>query len=395
MPQESPPITRYILIGLAFVLVFVGIAYIAYWLSTRDTDVVVTPTPTPVVTNGSGQVANGISPVPPTAPVLPAPIAPPVAPIQPYGYSPYLTPSPTPKRIEKIDGVIVAQDGRGNLLFNNLTHDENFQLKRAQIEADEQIRLAQIRQEMAAAEQQLRSKTLSEQAQADTTRRLAELKNQLALREMDQITDLARLRSQLRLAELEQASRPRAADPRDLALIEAQRQVELQRLRSQQQYQTQYLQAQTQLTSQQLQTNAQLTEAARGREFALTESTRQREFALNQMSLEQKRYYAQLAYQQAVQTNNQKFQLAARQLETNIARAIQAERHQQTLELMSLQARINQDFLILSRDFGFHPGQAYQPLGGYGYGYQPYGTGNVGLGNFFNTFGGGSPYGYR
>lgn len=205
-PTGAYLIVRYILIGLAFVLVFVATAYLVFRLIRRG-PITTNSTPTPTFQPGQP---------PPVAPIVNYPILPnPQLPPRQLQLQLLTEPLTNLPLIKKIEGVIVAQDGRGNLLFDNMTHEEKFQLERAKIEAANRLALAkeQTKAQQEQAKIQLENQRLiNEQAiglsrnelarreaelAASKEQRLAELRSQLLQQQLQNEVEKKRIKSQL------------------------------------------------------------------------------------------------------------------------------------------------------------------------------------------------------
>lgn len=315
-PVESPSIGRYILLGLVFVLLFVGIAYLVYRFSGRGGTPTPSPTPTPIVQNG-GSTAPGIRY--PT--ILPAPQSQPINP-----KSNIYRDAPFPNRTQVVNrnNSTIAQDGRGNLLFDNLTHDENFQLQMARINAD--ARLKQQQDENAT--------TLALQKERDAT--------QLAL---------ARLQADQQKEQLaKQAEAQKAAQEHQQAMAKQQQQNQPSQ-REQYQYQLalERIKGQNQLAQQQVQSASQLKLAQSQQLGQIIQQDQQNTAALAQMTLQQKQQLANLAYSQAVRSGDQQHAIRAMQLQSDLQRLDRAQQYRQTVGLTTLQAQIQENLLILSR----------------------------------------------
>lgn len=329
--QEPIPIGRYIAIGLLFVIFFIGIAYLVFSFTRPDDGIVVVrPTPTPSI-----NFTPGPAPIPAPQPVL---LPPPSIPANLVKDRIFTVPVFNPSKVTTLDGtflneLLVAQDGRGNLLFNNLTHDENFQLQLTRLKTENSEKLARTQNEAQLKELELQFKTR-----------------------------LAQLRTQLQLAKIEVSNRPTFKQER--GLIALQQEIELEQVKEQNKQQQaiklidyagqlalEKERAQNQQASMHTQTNAQV---------ALNEQ--QIKLTLKQMSLTQKRFFAQLAQQRALQMNNQQYALAAARVQADIARAIGSDGHYQQIERINLQAQIDEQLLILSMSLSLAPNFPYNPL---------------------------------
>lgn len=344
MPEttnDNPPIIRYILWGLVFVLIFVGIAYLAYRLSRGGEQVVTQPTPTPTATVPP---STGPNPITQNPYIIPPPVSQPVDP-RPKAEGFLNTPRPVAP-IAKIDGVTVAQDGRGNLLFNNLTHEEFFQLEMARLRANQELALARLQQE-----QQTQAQRQATQAQ------LEQAKLQSNLQAQQSAAQAALQAEAIRAQQQQQA---------------ANQAFQLAQLRSQER---QAIANQTATTTQQLAQNKLQQEtiyyqyAAQANQLATQSNlaAREQELRLTQLSLAEKQQYAALAHERAMQTQSYGYALVAQKLQADLARAQQAAQAHQTAELLRLQAQIEANMLILSRQLTpYTPYAGYSNFGGYG-----------------------------
>jgi hypothetical protein len=326
---NKPPIGRYILIAFIFVLIFIGASYLVYRFTRSNSGGVSTnPTPTPTSTSSSTQAGSAGSSGLHYGTVLPAPSLGPVSPNSRLFIPPTTTSYPIVRT--NIAGYrTIAQDGRGNLLFDNLTHDEFYALERARIDADSRLRLAQ--EDNKGSLDQLR-----EQNASTTRQQLNQQATQLALAKQQLDLELARLQSQLAIAKLQAEKQPTAANQIRLAQIQAQttqKQAQEQRL-------SQEIQSKSELASQTLQSATQLA-------IAKNQSATSLASQAQQLSAAEKQQVAQLAYQKAIQENDHQYALLASQLSGDLTRLEQSDQHRQTLELMQLQASIQEKLLLL------------------------------------------------
>ncbi len=184
-PRNNPPIGRYIFIAFIFVLLFIGTSFLVYRFSRNSAPSSSSINSTPTPATGS---TTGPSYQPPISSgyILPAPRLTPINPIyrtlipNPYTNLPLVKTAP--------DGRTIAQDGNGNLLFDNLTHVENAQLQLARIDSSTRLKSAEQRFQYL-----LRSQELSNQFESQTQKSDREFK--LAAQEMSLIVE--RLEAQI------------------------------------------------------------------------------------------------------------------------------------------------------------------------------------------------------
>ncbi len=373
--NEQPPIGRYILIAIIFVLVFIGLAYLAFRFTTQNNGSVTpvtSPTPSQVVSYGGGST------------ILPAPALPPVSPFRYYTNTPH--PVPTATTVTNYNGKgisTVAYDGRGNLLIDNLTHEENAALTQTRLNNGAQIELARIN---ANNQQGLADK---ENRQRETTQRLS---NDLELQKLNNSLTQYRLQQQFQRDQLAYDYQNR------LAAQQLSAQLERDRLKATQastkaaaEDQVKLIEAQSKadLAKQNLQYAYSERNQAQQQNTQLYQSYLQTYSTLSQSELQARQQLASQALSIAQQKNDQKYALKAQQLQAKIASAQVAQQHQNNLEYTQLQAQINQSYLELQSYV-----QSQQPnYGGYGnsygygnYSYNPYQYNNQysGYPAFFN-----------
>ena len=171
-PTTKTPIARLLGFGLIFVLIFIGIAYLAYSLSRRNQNTTTTTQSSPISTNFDQAIVKSNQIVLPNPTVK---YSTPRAAINSQGISQSIValPNLAPNKIERTPNnaqqSIIATDGKGNLIIDNLTHEEYFGLEKAKIIANNQlelaklsasIQLAKIQQEQIALKYQVLSKPL-------------------------------------------------------------------------------------------------------------------------------------------------------------------------------------------------------------------------------------------
>lgn len=227
--MNEQPIGRYIAIAIIFVLLFVGVAYLAYRFSRQSsggtpTFPVASPTPSaPASTGGGSNVPVAIIPAPIQQPVNPY-----VNPGRIYS-SPIPTITTVPSNIQGQAPAFVAHDGKGNLLVNHLTHDEFYQLERLKLENAQALALAK----------------------ENNSAQVAQLQNQRENQGQQHVLEQARLRQQIELEHLRTVTQRQgqiAQQAHELALqrsdrsyqlIASQTQADIQRSLQTQQYQQQ------------------------------------------------------------------------------------------------------------------------------------------------------------
>lgn len=202
--MNEQPIGRYIAIALVFVVLFVGVAYLAYRF-TRPS-------------NGNQSAFPATSPTPVTQPtknngpivLLPPPYTQAINPYVPANRV-YASPQPTVKQVATGNGqnALIMQDGKGNILVNNLTHEEYFQLERERIQASREITLAKETNASRFNESKLQTATDIQRTQQQLAAQgqTAQLAYATELARLDQQTTVARLNNQLELARLQQTYR--------------------------------------------------------------------------------------------------------------------------------------------------------------------------------------------
>lgn len=201
-PQSNPPIGRYIAIALLFVLIFVGASYLVYRFSRPNNNPNTTPSPT--ITDSSSSISqpvyNSSAFYSANRSVFPAPTMAPINRLERQYYPPKSPQVPIVKT--NISGFkSIAQDGRGNLLFDNLTHNENYALQQARIEADSKLRLAQENNATQLARVKLTTDNNFElqqnQNQATTEQQLNQQAAKLAQVHAENRLELAKLKAQI------------------------------------------------------------------------------------------------------------------------------------------------------------------------------------------------------
>lgn len=342
--DNKPPIGRYIAVAVIFILLFIGVAYLAYRVSRNKAGNVVTlPSPTPVatqvVTNGGGSTFIPAPRIPASnlntdrIYTNPAPIA---------TYVPALTNTATNQRY-----AFVAQDAQGNLLFDNLTHQENYQLQQQRLTGDIDYRLALLDRnaslETLKLNQQLQRDQLALNAAGQRDTRSAEAQNQLN-----------NLNTQLALAKMQYGQQLASAQ------LEANSQLAL----AKQQTLTQQAQADSNYRLAQLNQQAELAKLS-------TQSATQ----LNQQTLAAKQEIVQRALEMAQQEKNNEYQLLATKLQGELAATQSDQAFQQQYYLTAQQAQIQSDLLTLqaylNRQNSWSYGN-YSPYNYSNYGYYPY-----------------------
>lgn len=388
--KPKQPIIRYLLIGLAFVLVFVGVAYLAFLFSGRGerttTRPQVTPTPTAEVSLPPEVVNN--------RPVLPPPVLPPIEAGRPTPLVvpiAQVTPFAGPRVLPAFNA---ALDGRGNLLTDKplFTHEEHAALERERIQAETRRELAklELERERLGEETRRRDRTLGfreEQTRARlaNNQQLLALQNQRERQLLQTQVELERLTSQLALARTQtegQKSNELRQDRLQLAgqlkLNESQttNQIRLLQAQSEAQARLSGLQSLASLVREGLQTTSQIerTNNLTDNQIRLTKAQLSNDAV--RFSLEEKRRLAEQAFSLASRRNDQAHALAAARLQTDLNLLERAQAHEQQVDLANLQARIQENFLNLQR----YVNQPFFPFSGYS------GSGYGGCGGTFSCF---------
>lgn len=368
--MDKQPLGRYILIAFIFVLIFVGVAYLAYRLSRRDGSV--TPTPTPTATYTSSPVTS-----------RPGTIIPPVAPPARSNPNPVFN-SPTPYTTivptkSGASGSLVVHDGKGNILVNNLSHEENFELTRTRLNNDaaleqdrinnaaqlaqtqeltrRQLELARIQssnaysaQQTTLATEQLRQKSLIDQL-------LLSLRDREAARASQAQIETARLQAQRQAQQAQMQKQPSAKDQIDLLYAQAQSQAYVN-----------YHKAQDEIEKSTAQTQNQ---------YVL--NNQQYSYQLKQLDYTKERQVIDQAAQIARARNDQEYALNAATLRSQLDRLQQTQNHRQSIELTKLRANIEKDMLAMQSYV-----HRYSPhYGGYG----NYGMGGCSMSNYCSNYG--------
>lgn len=344
--NSAPPIGRYIALAFVFLLLFVGVSYLIYRIRGGKTAAVPQASPTPIVQTTTPPTTN----TDPYAyrPTLPAPQIQPINPNLRTFVAPTTAAVPIVK--QNLYGYrSIAQDGNGNLLFDNLTHQENYQLLSQKGNFDGQAELARLNNQIA-----LDRLRLTNQAQAEQQKQ--QNAHQLALAKQQADLELARIKNQLELAKLQATRQPTAENQTELTRLQQQYQLVQQQAQADQQVRLAQIQAETQLALQQNQADAQLKTILAQSQAQTSQIATQSYYGMaaqeQQLSYAQAGHLADLAYQAASRANEQQFMLMAQQLQADIIQAQRLDQHQQTMQLIGLQAEIQQDMLILSRQYG-------------------------------------------
>lgn len=300
-PTNNVNIGRLIALAFGFVVIFVVIAYLAYRFTRGDQG---GSQPSPSPTGGSGPaVISYPSYYPPIVPP-PSPAGRPVTVRRFLPTNSYVAPA------VKLDNVLVAQDGQGRLLFNNLTHEENAAIKQAEIAANSRIRLAELQRQSELARQSndqrhrlaIADLQLKEQAARLASEREVALKG-LAIDEARLKSENERLKRQsdANLAQL----RAQAAAENSRARLQAAEKIAVAKLGGRQALAQQITQSEAGIIAQQLENEsakdrAVLTEAGQIARSQSSERQRLTELGYQYARAEQDQKYAlQLARLQA------------------------------------------------------------------------------------------------
>lgn len=338
--MERQSLIQYILIGLAFVLVFIGVAYLAYRFSTRPRTVVTT-SPTPTVTLVPPPVGTYPRTVVP-APVLPPPVV--------YQSPPKAKPIISPRPMLTSSGQSVAQDGLGNLLINNLTHEEHFLLEREMIRRDAELKLAQERMRLEFEKRRLVRDTRADELTNDLAK--DKLRYQF-LGNQQLVATESRLTSETLQARLTQDR------------LRAQIELEKNRLKGQltSDDQTRLLEAQSRLrlieSQQQALSQKLLLDSQADSQIRLSDIRAKQQVDLQDKQLTFDRYRIDSTLSQ--RQNDQFFAKAIATLRSQLGLEESAIRHRQTLELLNQQASL--------RPYSY---ASYPSYGYPSYGYTPY-----------------------
>ncbi len=387
MPEQindnNPPIGRYILIGLAFVVIFVIFAYLVYRFTQGPRRTSPTPSPTPtIISQGSQAVAY--SPA-----LLPPPTTQPVDP-RARIYQPQATPARPILTNQGLSGRLIGQDGRGNIIIDGYTLDQRFALEQQRQSNDQAYRVLLEQDRSGLDAQKLASQTqldtLRIQNERERNQQQLEREQQDKNREQQTKLTLEQLKNQRDLAELQAKSQPTATDQIKLATTQAQFQLEQQREQARQQRLTSNAETANQLALAQQQSTAQLrlneSQAAAQARYLQAQTAaqnsqidKQTAADLQRLSLQQKQELATLAIQEAGRQQDREFSLRATQLNNDLALLQQAQLHRQTLERIQLESRIQTNLIWLTSRL---PRSNYSAGYDSGYNYSPYTRGYPG-----------------
>jgi hypothetical protein len=236
--MNEQPIGRYIAIAFIFVLLFIGVAYLAYRFTRPNTGgnivfPVATPTPTAPPATGGGTVV-----------LLPPPNQQPINPYIPANRV-YFSPQPIVKQVNtgtnttsNGQSALIIHDGKGNVLVNNLTHEEFFQLERERIQTNRDLALAKENNARSLNEAKLQQETAARQTQANAQQTQQQLAQQAQSAQLTYLTELARLNQQGNASRLNQQIELARVNQQDTT-AKLNQQIELARLQQQAQSQQQ------------------------------------------------------------------------------------------------------------------------------------------------------------
>ncbi len=325
----QPSLGRYIVIALLFMLIFVGLAYLAYRFSRSNSTGGTTPTPSPSLSYDTGAATGQVYPAPIVSP-QPAPryvpSFPPVVKSLPY-------PQPTPT-----GNIFIVSDGQGNIFSDKplYTHNEHTAITLQQLADANRLALAQLQARSALDSQRQNSQNQIEafkaQQQTALAQQRANLDAQLALQRLRNEVALAQLANQ-RFA-LQQQTMNQPGTRNYTQLVQAQADAQERIIRAQAEGQAAVVQAQ----------------ANRDTTLATLQ---------NQLQL------AREAYNLASRKQDQQYALKALKVQALATQAIEAQRTKNQKSLMQLQAKIQTEMIALEawvRQLEF----SYSPTGGLG-----------------------------